>query len=742
MYKKVALMQQKLKLVKVTTGVYWIEVAEIDVRILCAAPADSIKHLIKKGLVYWTSTNGVNYESGPNMILLSDIMMQHGQFSNLAEFPALQMLYRQGLIIPNHPNNTGNKPILIGDPEQIDIQMEYIYRGNYGLVSEEELLEAGATHDLAQTIMNMKLKFAFGKLSSADNLLDRIDVVGDMVTEIKEGLSIVRTGVNQFIFTYKDEQIDIDLNLTQNDDYEAPYSLGMSNFQREYFSVIHTGEGDGWDTNRPCMGSIITYQGKIYLLDAGPNITQTLDALGIGANELDGVFMTHSHDDHFAGITSLIKSDHKLKFYSSSIVRASVFKKLSILLSMPVSEVYNIFDVHTLEFDKWNDVEGLEVKPILSPHPIETNIYYFRTFTQEGYKSYAHLADVSSFSVLDSMVNDEGGIGITSEFCDMTKNNYLIKSTLKKVDVGGGMIHGEVHDFKDDYSKRLVLSHTSAKLTDEQKQIGSSAAFGTIDVLIESKQDFNYQYAYDYFKAYFPTAPDHALKMMLNYNIITFNPESIIIKEMSKHDNIYIILTGNVDMIQVDFNLSNKLSAGAFIGLISGMLEIESNETYRAQGYVNALEIPAKQFFYFVRQYGLAANIEYTQDRLSFLQNTNLFGEYISFKVLGEVINSMREVEVQGDAQPQTFTTDNLMMLQYGSGTKYCNGDVIGELKEGDYFNYSGIVYGDRDQMEYSFSDDCVVFEIDAEVVKNIPVVYTKLYESYKKDICNFKLRK
>jgi hemerythrin len=734
--------QQKIKFAKITTGVYWVEIQELDIRILCGTPADSVKHMIKKGFIYPTSLDGVSYESGPNVILLSDIQLQNGQFSNLAEFPVLQMLYKQGLIIPNHPNNSGQKPILMGDKEQIDIQMNYIYRGNYGLDSIEELLEAGATQELATTIMNMKLKFAFGKLVSADKLLDKIVVESTQVTKIVDGLSIQRLSVNKFEIKYKDESVTIDLNLAKNESYLAPYKLGLSNFQREYFSVIHTGEGDGWDTDRPCMGSILTFQGKIYLLDAGPNIDKTLDALGIGVNELDGVFATHAHDDHFSGITSLIKSDHKLKFYASSVVRFSIFKKISVLLSMSVSEVSNIFEVVDLELDKWNDIGGLEVKPILSAHPIETNIYYFRTYHENGYKSYAHLADLSSFAVLDSMVNSDGGIGITQTFCDNLKNNTLLKVDIKKVDIGGGMIHGEVDDFKTDNSKHLILSHSSLELSDAQKQIGSSAGFGTIDVLVKAKQNFNYQYAYDYLKAYFPSAPDHALKMLLNYNIKTFNPHSILIKEMTSNNSVYIILTGNVEMIQVEFHIFNRLSAGAIIGLVSGMLGVESNETYRADGYVNVLEIPAKQFFYFVKQYGLSANIEYTQDRLSFLQSTNLFGEFISYKVLGDVINNMQEYIPTEYDKKLEIESDNLLIIQYGKVKKYCNGELIGELGDGDYFNYSQIVYDDKDLLIYELETGCKIYEINANLLKNIPVIYTKLYETFKKDICNFKLNK
>ena len=47
------------------------------------------------------------------------------------------------------------------------------------------------------------------------------------------------------------------------------------------------------------------YQGRYYLMDAGPNIMETLKSLGIDVGEIEGIFHTHSHDDHFAGLPAL-----------------------------------------------------------------------------------------------------------------------------------------------------------------------------------------------------------------------------------------------------------------------------------------------------------------------------------------------------------------------------------------------------------------------------------------------------
>ena len=62
--------------------------------------------------------------------------------------------------------------------------------------------------------------------------------------------------------------------------------------------------------------------------------------------------------------------------------------------------------VYILEFDDWNNIDGLEVKPVYSPHPVETNILFFRTLWEDGYATYAHLADVTSHDVLKKMLQE------------------------------------------------------------------------------------------------------------------------------------------------------------------------------------------------------------------------------------------------------------------------------------------------------------------------------------------------
>ena len=103
-----------IRKISVSTGIFWVEIADAGLRLLCGCPTDAIKHLVKKGFIASVERDGREFETGPNAILLSDLTIQSGRVSNYAEFPVLQMLYMQGMIVPDHPNNRGTLPMLIG----------------------------------------------------------------------------------------------------------------------------------------------------------------------------------------------------------------------------------------------------------------------------------------------------------------------------------------------------------------------------------------------------------------------------------------------------------------------------------------------------------------------------------------------------------------------------------------------------------------------------------------------------
>jgi hemerythrin len=723
----------EIEKIKIVSGVYWVGIPKANLYILCACPADSVKHMMRTGLIKTIEGEGIFFESGPNAILLSDVLVQNGHFSNLAEFPVLQMLYRQGMLLPNHPNNTGIKPMLIGIEEQIKAHLAYIHRGNYGLASEEELIEAGLSETEAQEMMRMKLRFAFNKIRPTTDLLDTLSVENDPV-HIRNDVYVHRTGFNTYKFIYKGESVTVDMNLKKNEQYGPPFELGFHQIKREYFAVIHSGQGDGWDINRPSMASILMFQGNLYLIDAGPNLLHTLTALGISINEIEGVFHTHAHDDHFAGLTTLIRGDHRIKYYATKLVRASVAKKLQSLMTWDSDRLDQYFDVHTLEFDKWNNVEGLEVRPVLSPHPVENSIFTFRAIWDGGYLTYSHFADLTSFDVLKGMISskpDENGI--SQEFFDIVHAEYLTPATLKKIDVGGGLIHGKAEDFKHDPSEKIILSHTAQSFSNKEKEIGSRAPFGMVDVLISTNQDHTMRYAFRYLHAYFPSAPIAELRILLNCHVTSFNAGTILVKQNVSNPNIYLILTGTIEMIRSEQNVHQILYAGSLIGELSGYKEKPSKETYSACSYVWALEIPVNLYAEFVRRNNLYADIEAMQKSIAFLQDTWLFGDMVTYPVQNKIAQKLTiHSYIEGEIIPDNGEAILVLLVEGELGIR-SGAAQIETITPGNFCREETILSEGGTSFSIYASKTSQVYFIPGKILLDIPVVMWKLLETHEK---------
>lgn len=714
--------------ISVTTGVFWVEVQAADVRILCGCPADAVKHMLRRGLIVPIEVEGVVCESGPNAILLSDLAMQNGRICSRAEFPVLQMLYNQGLVLPDHPRNTGARPLLVGSREQVDAQMAYIFRGNYGLVSIDELTAAGLTRLQAEEVMRMKLAFAFGRIQTTDELVSPVYVERGAV-EIRNGVSIRRLRTNVFEISYGAERLEVDLNLPPGAGYTCPYSLDKHLLKREYFAIVHTGDGDGWDMNRPTMGSIILFQGRVYLVDAGPNVGYTLTALGIGINEIDGIFQTHCHDDHLVGLHALIRGDRRIPYYAVPIVRASVSKKMAALLGVPEGEFERLFDGRDLHLDEWNDIEGLEVRPILSPHPVETTIFYFRVLWEGGYRVYGHLADIASSEVLSKMISPQDAPhGISKARYDATMSAYLEKADVKKIDIGGGLIHGAAADFRADPSRKLILAHTSRALTAEERAIGSGAPFGTVDVLIEGITEALRQRAFSYLHDYFPDVRLHRIRHLMNCRIEVFNPEALLIREGEPIASLYLVLSGTVEMLRTDGGGNHVLSAGSIVGETAVLLGTNATETYRAVSFVQAMRVPQDIYRDFIIRNALYRQVVQLNDKREFLRSSSLFGDGVSCVTLKRLVQAAEPVTFE-QGETMASPREHLIILNTGSAELATGKGRREHLHAGSYFGAAEAAGEAASGEQVRFLAATTGYRLPLALVVDIPVVTWKRLE-------------
>ncbi len=726
----------RLRKVTVSTGIYWVEIPEAEVAVLCAAPADCVKHLMKRGLILSVEQAGVRYETGPNAILLSDDLIQNGAFCNLAEFPVLQMLYRQGMMVPGHPNNRGGKPILIGRPDRLAAQMDYIQRGNYGLTSEEELLAAGLDEVTARDYMRVKLAFAFGEIRPTEDLIDTRPLEGGEPVEIRNGVTVRRIAHNVFEFAYGGETAQVDLSLAPNQTYEAPYPLGAHAIRRDYFAVVHSGDGDGWDPERPSMAAVLLWQGRPYLVDAGPHIESALTALGIGVAEIEGIFHTHCHDDHFCGLATLLRSDRRLRYYATPMVRLAVTKKLAALIGVHEDRLAEYFDFRDLMMDEWNDVEGLEVMPLYSPHPVETNLFLFRALCAGGYRTYGHFADVAAKSVMARMVTDDPAKpGLSQELLDKVMADYLTPADIKKIDIGGGMIHGSVEDFTRDSSGKLILAHTARALSNEEKAVGSGATFGAVDVLIAATQDYVWRYAGHLLQQYFPTVPQHQIRILLNSRRITLNPETILIREGHVSPSIYLLLQGSVEVISTQFGVRNLLSAGALLGELTGLHGLPAMETCRTASFVEVLEFPCDLYMEFVKRNELFAGISQLLEYREFLQGTRLCGEITAATALNRIAAAMTPYSLSEGGTPddEDMAVQVCFVRQGQLERRSVGGKLLEVLEPGEFFGEDTAIYWTTYGHQLVATEPTQLYLVPPEVLQDIPGVRWKMLEVFQR---------
>ncbi len=715
-----------LNVTQVSTGIFWLQVPEANLYILCGCPAEAVKHLMRSGFISSKTKNNISFETGPNIILLSDLFVQHGNFSNLAEFPVLHMLYRQGMILPDHPNNTGIKPTIIGDSKQLNAQLKYIHRGNYGLLSASELMESGIEADLAKEMMKIKNKFAFGTIKSSKELVDQIAIT-EQYTEIRNGLHVRRLEINQFEFTYKNQSVAIDLNLYKGAFYSCPYTLDYHNIPRENFAVIHSGEGDGWDLNRPSMSSIIVFQGKIYLIDAPPNIIFILEKLGVDLSEINGIFHTHIHDDHFSGLPNLILSGRKIKYFATPMVRMSTSKKLAALLSMNDSCLADFFEVHDLIPDQWNPCEGMAVRPIYSPHPVENSFFIFKADAIAGDKTYAHLADLTQFKVLDEMkgITDKD---VSEDFINKVKTDYLVTVDVKKIDIGGGLIHGDSADFINDDSKKILLAHIARPLTDQEKQIGSAAPFGSLDILIHSQHNYLRQQAIHHLRAIFPQVPLNQLDSLLIAPIILINPGSVIRHKHQQYEHVDLILTGVVEYIHEQKEMSYTLSNCSLIGDLYTYSE-NAVDTWRARSHVNIMRLSTQVLHAFLKKTGLEIQFKKNSQIISFLLTTWLFREKLPFALLSKIASATQIKHLKSGEALNINRKKSLFLIKSGSLTISNNLTIT----EGQFVGEENFLEGINVIHTCQANTETELYLLEGLSLKEIPIVYWKILETANK---------
>lgn len=119
-----------------------------------------------------------------------------------------------------------------------------------------------------------------------------------------------------------------------------------------------------------------------FLVDAGPScsyIERSLRSIGVEPDDIDFIFLTHTHVDHVAGLRVFLKKHHS-KVYLT--------EKMHYELDMDLSDYFYI--------NREIMIEDLDVLPIKTSHDVLESHGF--VFTSEG-KSIVHITDTGYINV-------------------------------------------------------------------------------------------------------------------------------------------------------------------------------------------------------------------------------------------------------------------------------------------------------------------------------------------------------
>ena len=596
----------------VANGTHWVSIPHLRKNLLIGCPPNAVKHLVAQGLLRHpdhgrtppSSSDATPLDPlhamaahGLHAVVLADRHWHADGPANMAEFPMLHALYA----LPQEA-----RPILVGHPEQLRAQTEYIMRGHYGLQSEAELRELGGLSTAqARQVMRMKLFFSGGTQYRADELFDLRPLVGAAPIELLPNVWLQRVAPSVLRIDHGGEHLEIDLHQRVGP-LRPTVELVPRACPPTGFAVTHIGQGDGWSPDVPSMSSLITWQGKHYLVDAGPEALLCLRALGLCVHDIEGIFQTHCHDDHIAGLLDLMRSSRRIRFFAPAMVSASVMRKLCALAVMPQRDVAQYFAVEDLALERWNDIDGLRVRPFLSPHPVETTAYTFLARTAGGTRSYSHLADLCSLQHLREMAEGSQPV-LTSASLRRVLQNYWRPASVKKIDIGGGLVHGDARDFRGDHSGKIVLAHTSRVLDADELAIGQRLAFGERDELLAWTAQERTQHMVHRLQTVWPNVPQAALAPWLADGVLHLPSHTLIHEHL---DHVLVLISGRVLSHDPDQGRFRTLSAGHRLGEADALgLATQSGLCHRTQSPVQALRLSHRDYLSWIDTWGLRGSL-------------------------------------------------------------------------------------------------------------------------------------
>lgn len=224
------------------------------------------------------------------------------------------------------------------------------------------------------------------------------------------------------------------------------------------FGVKTLGSRSGFDLSGPTTGFLVWINGRALIYDGPPGTPWLLEQQGIDFADIDGVVLSHCHEDHMGAFVDLILGHGNPRVYTSEPIFRSVLVKLRNFLQCSEEEARKLVRYHCVEPDVPVSALGAELSFFYTAHAIPT-LGMRACFSAQGR---THTLQISG----DTLHHDGLDAMCARGAMDEARRDALkglvprdaIPDALFFNDVGEAIIHGHPKDWQGN-PNRVVYYH-------------------------------------------------------------------------------------------------------------------------------------------------------------------------------------------------------------------------------------------------------------------------------------------
>jgi len=276
---------------------------------------------------------------------------------------------------------------------------------------------------------------------------------------------IKRTGDDNFVVKCNNSfECNISIKQEQSPVYEIKATkISKSELtSKTMFTVQCLGASEGFDPTQPANGFLFHFNQKWILWDCPAYLRKHLAIIGIDFDILDGIFISHVHEDHL-DIMETISEKKKPKIYTSPDIFHCVLIKLMAILNCSYSQASEYYDFHPVYANRPFELFGATFEVFYSSHAIPALGLRLSVPGKDKVSRLFHSGD----NLSKRMIKVLSAAKVYTAGRKKEVNNFLPDTTeydIAFVDTGGGAIHGDLEDYATN-PNQVVYMHTGKKLT-------------------------------------------------------------------------------------------------------------------------------------------------------------------------------------------------------------------------------------------------------------------------------------